>query len=85
MNKKKRMPEIETLSRRSKREELCLLMGRRFLLNPIMENLNLIVSHFFRLVLFWGYSMILGESFSVGLFIIKKHLPSICQKSKMQR
>ena len=40
MKKKKRMPEIETLPRRSKREELCLLMGKRFLLNPIMENLN---------------------------------------------
>lgn len=42
MKKKKRMPEIETLPRRSKREELCLLMGKRFLLNPIMENLNLL-------------------------------------------
>lgn len=38
------MPEIETLPRRSKREELCLLRGRWFLLNPIMENLNLFLS-----------------------------------------
>ena len=30
------MPEIETLPRRSTREELCLLMGRWFLLNPII-------------------------------------------------
>ena len=46
------MPEIETLPRRSKREELCLLMGSWFLLNPIMENLNLFFSHFCRVVLF---------------------------------